>query len=169
MPILSELLPEDVLADFPKAVCNPHLKFDSEVETVPCINGVTGEPLFNNPTPGARRVTRQKLRGVLAEKLDIKWDKNLVDLTVNGDPVTLTFQDGETFVADYVLGTDGPSSKVRELLIGFEASKLTMSDVMIATGIVQYGDIEKVKTVVEQHPVALLYLGANSTGGIGGT
>jgi len=171
MPILAKLLPEAVLADLPKAVCNPHLNFDAEVESLPVVNGVTGAPLFKSPTPGARRVTRQKLRRLLAETLsvEINWGKALDGLTVTRDSVELRFQDGETFVADYVLGTDGASSKVRELLIGTEASALALSDVMFATGIVQYGDAEQVRTVVEQHPVALIYMGTSSTGAVGGT
>ena len=169
MPILARLLPDDVLADLPTAICNPHLDFDAEVECLPCVNGVTGELLFKSPTPGARRVTRQKLRRLLAEKLDVGWGRTLVGLTAADDSVTLTFQDGPAFVADYVLGADGASSKVRELLMGPEASVLVPSDVMFATGIVKYGDSAKVKTIVEQHPVMSVYMGTSSTGGIGGT
>ncbi|KAH8886316.1 putative monooxygenase [Thozetella sp. PMI_491] len=167
MPLLQEMLPDDVLAKMPEAICNPHLEFTLEVETLPIFNGATGEVLFRSPTPGARRVTRQKMRRVLAHGLDIHWGKALSALAPRDTGMTLTFEDGETVVADYVLGADGANSKVRELLLGTEAATPTLAGLMFATGITSYGDADKVKHITEANPVASIFMGVGASGGIG--
>jgi len=168
MPVVEKLLPAEVFAHFPDAVCNPYLDFDEKVESLPCLNGVTGEPLFTNPTPGARRITRQKLRKVLLQGIDVRWGKSLSELASEGGRVRLTFADGDTYEADYVLGTDGTSSRVRQIVVGEEAAKPLCSGFMFATGICQYRDVAKVKHVVDPHPVATIVLGTTSVGGFGG-
>lgn len=62
MTILAKLLPADSLSRLPEAICNPYLDFTPEVESLPAYNGLTGDLLFRSPTPGARRVSRQRLR-----------------------------------------------------------------------------------------------------------
>ncbi len=168
MPMLSKLLPDDILASIPEAICNPHLEFTPEVETISFVNGFTGELLFNSSTPGARRITRQKMRHILVKGLDINWGRALSGLTLEDDSVLLTFEDGDPLQADYVLGADGASSKMRELLLGPDAARPVPSELMFATGIVKYGEVDKVKTVVERHPVFFGYMGAAASGGIGG-
>jgi hypothetical protein len=168
MPILSKLLPDSVLTKLPDAICNPNLEFNQDIESLPCFNGVTGEILFRNPTPGARRVTRQLFRKILTEGLNIQWGKKLSQLGSTSDSVQLTFEDGDTTSVDYVLGTDGASSKVRELIVGSEAAQPKLSGFMFATGIVNYGDSEKHRKIIDAHPVAAIMMGTSSVGGIGG-
>lgn len=173
MPTMASLLPENVLKNLPSAICNPYLNFNDDVECLPCYNGVTGELLFKSPLPGSRRVSRQRLRGVLAEGLDIRWGRTLQEILfpVDGDsesPVQLTFDGGHTDVADYVLGTDGSSSKVRELLLGTEAARVQLSGFIFATGITDYHDAEKVEAVVKAHPVAAISMGMETVSGCGG-
>ncbi|KAK0652692.1 putative monooxygenase [Cercophora newfieldiana] len=171
LPTFKKLLPPHILDNLPQAICNPNLDFTPEVECLPAINGKTGGPLFTSPMPGSRRVSRQRLRKVLAEGIDVQWGKKLVGLQPDANPdgpVVLSFEDGTSAAADYVLGTDGPGSKVRDLLFGgTEAGKVKPSGFLIATLIMKHGDKEKVEAVVKAHPVATVLMGSNSVGGIG--
>ncbi|KAK5662493.1 hypothetical protein OQA88_8405 [Cercophora sp. LCS_1] len=172
LPTFQNLVSEKTWETFPQAVCNPYLEYTPEVESMPCINGKTGEVLFRSSMPGSRRVTRRRLRGVLATEFDdgtIHWGKKLetIDPGVGDGPVRLGFADGTTFDADYVLGTDGASSKVRELLFkGAEVARVQPSGFMFATAIVKHGDAAKVKAVVDTHPVATVMMGTKSVGGV---
>ncbi|OAA67795.1 Aromatic-ring hydroxylase-like protein [Akanthomyces lecanii RCEF 1005] len=169
MPIFQRLVPKDILRNLNDALCNPNLQFDAETETLPCYNGVTGELLFSSPTPGARRVSRKRLRALLAEGIDIQWNMSLKDITRTDNGIRADFEGGETIDADYLLGTDGTSSKVREILIGAEKAQPQGSGFLFATGINQYEDAEKTKAIADKHPVAALMMGTSSVGGIGGS
>ncbi len=169
LPTFKKLLPENVVANLDKAVCNPYLDFDEEAESLPCYNGVTGDLLFKSKLPGSRRVSRQRLRGVLAEGLDVQWGKKLEGISAEGDgPVRVAFEDGETVEVDYVLGTDGTASKVRELLFkGDEVANFKQSGFMIGTTIAKYGDAGKVEAVIKAHPVGAILMGTDAVGGQG--
>ncbi|KAK4450213.1 hypothetical protein QBC34DRAFT_77606 [Podospora aff. communis PSN243] len=172
LPTFKKLLPPHIVDNLPLAICNPHLDFTPEVECLPAINGKTGGPLFTSPMPGSRRVARQRLRKVLAEGVDVQWGKKLVSLDVSESekdgPVVLGFEDGSKAEAKYVLGTDGPGSKVRDLLFGRrEEGKVKGSGYMFGTVIVKHGDKKKVEAVVKAHPVATVLMGTESVGGIG--
>ena len=169
MPIFQRLVPKDILQDLNNALCNPDLRFDAETETLPCYNGVTGDLLFSSSTPGARRVSRRRLRALLAGGIDIQWNMSLKDITQTENGVTAEFEGGETLDADYLLGTDGTSSKVREILIGAEKAQPQGSGFLFATGINQYEDVKKTEAIVDKHPVAALMMGTSSVGGIGGS
>ncbi|KFX89084.1 hypothetical protein V490_07240 [Pseudogymnoascus sp. VKM F-3557] len=167
MPIFAKLVPKDILANLTEAFCNPHLEFNDEVETLPCYNGITGDLLFSSPTPGARRVNRGKLRRLLAEGIDIRWNKSVKALSQTDSGVRLVFEDGATFDADHVLGADGSSSKVREMLVGVEQARPLQSGFLFATGVTKFGDADKTNAVVQTHPVAALTMGASTTGAVG--
>lgn len=171
LPMLTELLPEDILADLPQSFCNPHLEFNEEAESLPCYNALTGDVLFRSPTPGARRVSRQALRRLFTRGVDIRWNKALSRLskTEDGGAVVLEFEDGEKFEAEQVLGADGVSSKTRELLAGAERARVQRSGFLFATGITQYGDAEKTEAILKTHPVAALMMGTSSVGAVGST
>lgn len=169
MPIFEKLVPKDILAGLSKTVCNPHLEFDGEVESLPCYNGLTGDLLFRSPTPGARRVSRQALRRLLAQRVDIRWNTPLKDISSTDNGVKIELQDDSVFNADYVLGTDGASSKVRELLLGVDVARSQGSGFQFATGITKFGDADKTNEIVQTHPVAALMMGTGSVGAVGGT
>ncbi|KAF9880354.1 FAD-binding domain containing protein [Colletotrichum karsti] len=168
MSTLTEMLPERVLKSFPQAFCNPYLEFNEWDESIPGYNGNSGEILFRNPTPGARRVSRRRFRKVLVEGLDVQWGKVLSALNqIDDDTIQLEFADESKFDANYVFGTDGVSSKVRELLLGIEAAKPVPSGFMIANCNVNYGDEDKVKTILKAHSVCALMLGSGVMAGCG--
>ncbi|KAM3477988.1 hypothetical protein MY8738_006195 [Beauveria namnaoensis] len=167
MPIFQRLVPEDILQDLGDALCNPHLQFDAEVETLPCYNGVTGKLLFRSPTPGARRVSRRRLRALLARDVDIRWGSSLRKITQLENGIRANLENGTSIDADYLFGADGTTSRVRELLVGAEAAQPQGSGFLFATGINQFEEAEKTGVIVNKHPVAALMMGTGSVGGIG--
>lgn len=170
LPIFTKLLPKEVVARLPEAICNPYLDFGEEAESLMCYNGDTGDVLFKNNLPGSRRISRQRLRRVLAEGIDVQWGKRLesIDTGSGSDTVRLAFKSGETFEADYVLGSDGARSKVRELLFhGDKIAEVQPSGFMFGTCIVKFGDAAKVETVTNTHPVAAIWMASNGVGGCG--
>ncbi|CAK7234881.1 hypothetical protein SCUCBS95973_009083 [Sporothrix curviconia] len=173
LPVMQALLPGEVAAKLPRAVCNPNLEFDANTESFPVYNGVTGDLMFASPMPGSRRISRQRLRRLLAEGLDIQWGKKAQSITSSeaGDSVpalTLAFDDGSTVAADFVLGADGAHSRVRGIVVNdTDKARSTPSGLLFATAIVNYGDEAKVKTVTDMHPVAAAAMGSGAVGGCG--
>jgi len=53
----------------------------------------------------------------------IVFDKKLANVTDQGDVVHLSFADGTTAEADFVIGADGVNSRIRENLLGPEPAK----------------------------------------------
>lgn len=175
---MQALLPDDVAAKLPRAICNPNLDFDANAESFPVYNGVTGDLMFASPMPGSRRISRQRLRNVLAEGLDIQWGKKLQGISDNTGntsenddsrpALTLTFDDGTASSADFVLGADGAHSHVRGIVVAdADKARSTPSGLLFATAIVNYGDAAKVKTVTDAHPVAAAAMGTDAVGGCG--
>lgn len=169
---MERLLPVAVLARFPEAVTTPLLKFTPEVETFRCYDARDGSTVFNNPTPGGRRITRQRLRKVLTAGLegDIRWGKRVVSVVDGGTSggVKLNFDDGTHYEADFVLGADGSSSAVRQMLFNDpEKAASQSSGVVITTGISQYNDATKVQAIVDKHPIASFQMGSNSVAAFG--
>ncbi|KAK4442282.1 hypothetical protein QBC34DRAFT_455868 [Podospora aff. communis PSN243] len=174
LPTLKALLSDSALAKFPQALCTPHVEYTPEIETMLCINGQSGEVMFRSQMPGMRRVTRQRLRRIMATEFApaIHWNKQLEKIEFNGGgdgPVRLIFADGTTVEADYVLGADGASSKVRELLFAGgdeEVAQAKPSGFMCATGYVTHHDAAKVEPVIKLHPIAAVTVGATSNCGV---
>ena len=173
LPVMQSLLPAPLVAKLSHAICNPDLAFDASVETLAVYNGVTGDKLFASPMPGSRRISRQRLRQVLVEGLDVQWGKKLdtiereTETETDGGALRLVFADG-TAKADYVLAADGASSHVRALVVGdAAAAQSTPSGLLFATALVNYRDEAKVKSVTDLHPVAAIAMGADAVGGCG--
>ncbi|KAK1996666.1 putative monooxygenase [Colletotrichum falcatum] len=167
MAALKEMLPEHVLKNLPKSYCNPHLDFNEWDESIPFYHGSTGELLFRSRTPDSRRVSRLRLRKVLADGVDIQWGKYLEQITPGKASVKLTFRDGSAFGADYVLGADGGSSKVRELLMGVDEAKSVPSGFSIANCVCKYRDANKVNKIIDAHSVCALMIGTENIAGCG--
>lgn len=59
---------------------------------------------------------RSELRSFLQEGIQIEWNKRLIMFEDNGHEVVAHFEDGSHIAGDLLVGCDGGSSKVRELL-----------------------------------------------------
>lgn len=100
--------------------------------------------------------------------IDIRWGKELTKLSSTADSVQLAFHDGDSVDVDFVFGADGTSSTVRELLLGHDAARSQRSGLMFATGIINDGDVAKIKRIVDAHPVAAIMMGTDAVAGCGG-
>ncbi|CAI6083246.1 hypothetical protein V2G26_018851 [Clonostachys chloroleuca] len=154
---LSELLPADLWADIHTTFCNPAARDAKESEGIKFYNGHSGDLLFQAPPTVIKRVTRQKLRKHAAKGVDVRWSVTFDDLKVQDDGVKITFKDGSETRADFVIGADGPRSKVRQLLLGEEKSQLTKSDFVCGYTSAVLGQ-EKAEAILKAHPVwAMVY------------
>ncbi|KAM0525575.1 hypothetical protein ACHAPE_000282 [Trichoderma viride] len=100
-----------------------------ELSRFPFFNLESGE--LKAQTPGAVksarvRVTRERLRRLLAEGIDIEWGKSLHEFTTNNNgTVNAIFDDGASCTGTLLVACDGGQSRVRRVLFSDE-SKLTM-------------------------------------------
>ena len=76
------------------------------------------QPLLKIP-PGqdaAVQFLRSELRKLLQEDIHIEWNKRLVSIEDKNHQVIAHFEDGSHTMGDFLIGCDGGSSTVRELL-----------------------------------------------------
>jgi 2-polyprenyl-6-methoxyphenol hydroxylase-like FAD-dependent oxidoreductase len=152
-PLLEHLLPEELLARLKEAAVDP--SFDSTAEggyTVPFYNGKTGEHIISMPMKNAIRVSRRKMRSLCSESLDIKYGEKLVSVSHEGYGVTAVFASGTSARGSVVIGTDGPQSTVRKILLGDKALSVPMDVVMYNVNVC-YGDAERALAVRKLHPM----------------
>ncbi|KAL6875203.1 FAD/NAD(P)-binding domain-containing protein [Trichoderma novae-zelandiae] len=96
-----------------------------EASRFPFFNLDSGE--LKAQTPGAVksariRVTRQRLRKLLAEGLDVEWGKSLGDFHASDDgSVSALFEDGTSCTGTLLVGCDGGQSRVRRAVFPDES------------------------------------------------
>jgi flavin-dependent dehydrogenase len=157
LPMFQSLLPDDILNEIRSAYTDPFYPYDKEKESLPVYDGDTGDILFHVPAIGMRRVSRTRLRRLCTRGLEIHWSKTFKDLRMEeAGPVTICFEDGDTAQADFVIGTDGSNSKVRQCLVGEAAGKVSASDYVICNGVASYNDSVKAKYVRASHPISTI-------------
>jgi hypothetical protein len=147
------LLPEELLARLKEAAVDP--SFDSSAQggyTVPFYNGKTGEHIISMPMKNAIRVSRRKMRSLCSEGLDIRYGEKLVSVSSEGHGVTAVFASGITATGSIVIGTDGPQSTVRKILLGDKAASVPL-DVVLYNVNVCYGDAERALAVRSLNPM----------------
>lgn len=76
------------------------------------------EPLLKIPAgqDAAVQLLRSELRNLLQEGIDVQWNKRLVRFEDKEEQVIAHFEDGTSFTGAFLVGCDGGSSAVRELL-----------------------------------------------------
>ncbi|KAI9650021.1 hypothetical protein NHQ30_000034 [Ciborinia camelliae] len=119
MKTLKSLIPESALSKLQSCQVDPHTPTKS-IDTLSFLNGATGELMFAPQVPYFHRLRRSKLRALLAQELDIRWNKQLKDIIYekDGKSATCVFEDGQDIRGRLVIGADGARSTVRRLLLG---------------------------------------------------
>lgn len=89
-------------------------------------DGSTGETMSNPSMPLVRRMQIQRTKRHLAQGLNIKYGKKLVNIDVDDNGVIAHFEDGTTETGSIVMGADGGNSGVRKWLLGERAEQQVM-------------------------------------------
>lgn len=84
------------------------------------MNAQSGEIMAVIPVQNFYRLRRRKLRGLLAEGLDIRYGKALcaIKYSSDGKRAKAFFEDGSSMSAGLIVGTDGARSTLRQLVLG---------------------------------------------------
>lgn len=121
---IASCLPEHLVARFNEAYADPTQSPDA-VTGLPIYNGATGELIMEMGADKPCRVSRRKMRNLFAEGIDVRYGKTFVGAEVRGKKVEVRFADGEVVQGDVLVGSDGAKSRVRSILVGEDAAKLT--------------------------------------------
>ncbi|KAH0538562.1 hypothetical protein FGG08_004850 [Glutinoglossum americanum] len=154
LPSLERILPVDLWDRLREAQNDPFYESPPE-DVFPLLNSQTGEILKNMPLPKTVRVSRRKMRALCSEGVVVKYDKTLTGISYepSGTGVTATFSDGTTAHGTTLIGSDGPRSKVRELLLGPEKAAATSLEIAHNNLVVEYGEAEKALFLRRIHPI----------------
>ncbi|KAF4624688.1 hypothetical protein G7Y89_g13481 [Cudoniella acicularis] len=123
LPILKSLIPDSATAQLQSVQVDPNTP-TKPIDTLAFLNGQTGE-LMNAPEiPNFHRLRRSKLRALLCQDLDIRWNTRLRDIVFehDGKSVTAVFEDGQHITGKLVIGADGTRSRVRSKLLGADVA-----------------------------------------------
>ncbi|KAK3681293.1 FAD binding domain-containing protein [Podospora appendiculata] len=96
---------------------DPHQRTDIDTASV-FLNLETGETAFEIPPGACWRVSRGKLRELLARGIDVNWGKSVSDFRSTAHGVSVCFSDGTGVEGAVLAAADGGGSKVRRLLLG---------------------------------------------------
>ncbi len=104
--------------------------------------------------PGIRRVNLQKWRKVMGEGVDVKFGKNLNNVTTDEDGrVTAHFADGTSETGSVLIGTDGGGSTVRRILLGSPAADPEVLPYEFLNFPVKYTAEQALYMDKEMHPI----------------
>jgi hypothetical protein len=183
IPHMLTLLPDDMTLERigDAAMSNPHVRGTPAADVVPVREGVSGNVMFEVPTPDSMRVARQRLRRFLAGPLVadgvVRFGKTLegIGRIGGGDDgdntaLRLSFADGSTHEADHVAGVDGMDSTVRQLLFAGdpERARSVSSGMTFAMARARLPDAELTKELVAVSPLTTLLFFPRDLGSIGG-
>jgi 2-polyprenyl-6-methoxyphenol hydroxylase-like FAD-dependent oxidoreductase len=120
-PALKSLMPDEWWNKIQSIQVDPHVP-TKELDTLKWLQGDTGEAMAAFKFGPFYRLRRSKLRDLLSQDVDIRYNKRLVDVTYSedGKAVTAHFLDGSTAAGSFLIGADGARSSTRQLLLGAE-------------------------------------------------
>jgi 2-polyprenyl-6-methoxyphenol hydroxylase-like FAD-dependent oxidoreductase len=85
----------------------------------------TAEPRYVIPPSPRLRINRMKFRALLAEGINVNWNKRISNFDFDSDDsVQVKFADGSSTKGSLLVGADGSGSRTRRLLVGEEVGKL---------------------------------------------
>ncbi|KAL5001015.1 hypothetical protein BDV10DRAFT_192501 [Aspergillus recurvatus] len=116
---LQSLMPEAMWTRIQSIQVDPSTP-TAESDCIKFLNGATGEVMMAIPARKFYRLRRRKLRSLLAEGLDIRWDHKIaaIDYSGDGKHATAYFDGQASITASLIVGADGARSTVRNLLLG---------------------------------------------------
>ncbi|KAH0433893.1 FAD binding domain-containing protein [Colletotrichum camelliae] len=119
LPALRSLLPDDLVARLPEAYVDRAAVARGEASAFPFFDLSTGELKGASPRAPESlriRVTRERLRRLVATGIDIQWGKGFAGYEETEDSVVVSFEDGSTCAGRVLVACDGGASRVRTQL-----------------------------------------------------
>ncbi|RAL06913.1 FAD-dependent oxidoreductase [Aspergillus homomorphus CBS 101889] len=116
LPALRELLPEHLVARLPETYVNKAAAARGDTGHFQFFELQTGSALYSVPAAERIRVSRVRLRQLLATDLTIQWNKTLQNIDSTSGSVTAYFHDGTSYTGCILIGCDGSRSRTREIL-----------------------------------------------------
>ncbi|RDK42744.1 FAD binding domain protein [Aspergillus phoenicis ATCC 13157] len=116
LPALRELLPDHLVQRLPEAYVNKAAAARGDTGRFSFFDLKTGSALYSVPAAERIRVSRVRLRQLVATGLDVQWNKTLQNIESTADTVTAHFADGTSYTGCLLIGCDGSRSPTREIL-----------------------------------------------------
>ncbi|KAF6798720.1 FAD binding domain protein [Colletotrichum sojae] len=120
LPALRSLLPEELVARLPEAYVDRAAVARGEASAFPFFDLSTGELRGASPRAPESlriRVTRERLRRLVAKGADVEWGRGVVGYEERDGCVVATLDDGEKLEGRMLVACDGGASSVRAQLV----------------------------------------------------
>ena len=184
LPLLEHILPADIWTGLREAQTDPN--YDApDADVLPLFNGLTGDLIKNIPIPKTIRYSRRKMRARLTKGVDVKvsnldprcacsatlahanapcqYGKELTAFECPDEhSVVARFADGSHVSGAILVGSDGPRSKLRELLLGPEKAAVKQLGINQANLTVNFGSAQKSLFVRQNNPSFYLATSPNN-------
>ncbi|OBT70323.1 hypothetical protein VE03_00190 [Pseudogymnoascus sp. 23342-1-I1] len=117
LPDFEALLPAYLLARLPETFVDPAAVSEGLTGNFLLFDLQDGSERYRVPPNTRIRVSRERLRRLLMDGLDIQWSKTIAEIdTTTPGAVTASFTDGTTATGTHLIGADGSRSRVRTFL-----------------------------------------------------
>ncbi|KAL8742486.1 MAG: hypothetical protein Q9190_005034 [Brigantiaea leucoxantha] len=112
------LLPQHIIDRLPEVYVNPEASQKGENGNFLFFDLRSGETRYKVPPSKRIRVSRERLRALLLDGLDVQWSKTLTSIsTPSSDSITAHFSDSTASTGTLLVGADGTRSATRSLLL----------------------------------------------------
>ncbi|KAL8996071.1 MAG: hypothetical protein Q9188_006656 [Gyalolechia gomerana] len=116
------MLPQHIVDKLPETYVDPEASKRGENGNFLFFDLRNGETRWKVPPNKRIRVSRERLRTLLLEGLDVKWSRTLASISnPAAETVTAHFTDGTSATGRLLIGADGSRSTVRSLLLPHNA------------------------------------------------
>ncbi|KAI4266297.1 MAG: hypothetical protein L6R38_008838 [Xanthoria sp. 2 TBL-2021] len=115
------LLPQHIIDKLPQVYVDPEASKRGENGNFLFLDLRSGETRWQVPPNKRIRVSRERLRALLLEGLDVQWSKSLTSIsTPDSHTVTASFNDSTSATGTLLIGADGLRSRVRSSLLAHD-------------------------------------------------
>ncbi|KAL9045185.1 MAG: hypothetical protein Q9214_001737, partial [Letrouitia sp. 1 TL-2023] len=111
------LLPQHIVDRLPNIYVDPDAIKRGENGNFLFFDLRSGEARYKVPPNKRIRVSRERLRALLLDGLDVQWSKSLSSITTDNSAITAHFRDRSTSTGTLLIGADGTRSTTRSLLL----------------------------------------------------